>query len=306
MNSFPKFLLTSVLIFVIIIPFTSCTEEDSQQTTEISQPLLGKPEVVTSGFQFTEGPYWHPDGFLLFSDIPANTIYKWEPGSTESEIYIQPSGNSNGIKAMPDGTLLLAQHAGRVSSVSDSLTPETIVQEFDGNRLNSPNDIAVRSDGLIYFTDPIFGVSEENRELDIRGVFRINPDRSLTLVYEGFDLPNGIVFSPDENYLYVNDSATGTIIRFSVQENGDLSDGSPFTNIGEMTDMGGADGMTVDADGNLYTTGPNGILVFDNSGEEIFHLTFDQQVTNLAWEGTTNDALYVTSRGNVYRIPVNK
>lgn len=283
----------------ISILLSSCSEGEPS-------PFLGEPAVVTNGFQFTEGPLWHPDGFLLFSDIPANTVYKWTPGSDQSEIYIQPSGNSNGIKSLSDGTLILAQHTGRVSLVSENNELQPIAEQYEGKRLNSPNDIAVRSDDLIYFTDPIFGVSEENRELDIRGVYRINEDRSLTLMYDEFDLPNGIVFSPDEDFLYVNNSATGNIMRFNVLQNGDIENATLFANIGEMTEMGGADGMVTDDDGYLYTTGPNGLIILDPDGNQIYQLEFDHQVTNLAWENGKNEALYLTSPNDIYRIPVNK
>ncbi len=267
---------------------------------------MGEPEVVTSGFQFTEGPLWHPEGYLIFSDIPANTIYKWTPGNPESEVYIDSSGFSNGIKTLPDGTIVIAQHAGKISTVTEDLELEPLAEQYDGMRLNSPNDIAVRSDGLIYFTDPDFGVSDEDKELDVQGVYRINSDSSLTVVYDEFALPNGIVFSPDENYLYVNDSATGNIRRFEVMENGDLGDSILFTNIGEMTSMGGADGMIVDSEGRLYTTGPNGFTVFDEEGEQLHQIQFDQQITNLAWGGMDGNDLFITSRDVVYRVRVNK
>lgn len=296
MNLFRPILMVGLLAVLFI---TAACEENEE-------PFLGEPEVVTSGFQFTEGPLWHPEGYLLFSDIPANIIYKWTPGNPESEVFIEPSGNSNGIKSLPDGTIVIAQHAGRISTVNEDMELMPIAEEYDGMRLNSPNDIAVRSDGLVYFTDPDFGVSDEAKELDYQGVYRINSDSTLTVVYDEFSLPNGIVFSPDENHLYVNDSATGNIRRFDVMENGDLGDSILFANIGEMTSMGGADGMTVDGEGRLYTTGPNGFIVFDADGEQLHQLQFDQQITNLAWGGADGNDLFITSRDVVYRLRVNK
>lgn len=296
MNLYRSILLAGLMLALL---FTAGCE------TEI-EFSLGEPEVVTSGFRFTEGPVWQPEGFLLFSDIPASIIYKWTPGNTESEVFIEPSGNSNGIKVLPDGTLIVAQHAGRVSVVNEDRELITVADQYDGMRLNSPNDIAVRSDGLVYFTDPDFGVSDENKELDFQGVYRINHDGSLTVVYDEFSLPNGIVFSPDENYLYVNDSATGDIRRFDVMENGDLGDSIHFANIGEMASLGGADGMVVDGYGRLYTTGPNGFIVFDSAGEQLEQIRFDQQITNLAWGGEDGNDLFITSRGDVLRIRVNK
>lgn len=296
MNIYRSILIAGLLPVLFIA--SACETND--------EPFLGEPELITSGFIFTEGPLWHPDGFLIFSDIPANIIYKWTPGNPESEVFIEPSGNSNGIKSLPDGTIIVAQHAGRVSILTEDLELEPIVEQYDGKRLNSPNDIAVRSDGLVYFTDPDFGVSDENKELDFQGVYRINPDRSLTVVYDEFALPNGLVFTPDENYLYVNDSATGDIRRFEVMENGDLGDSILFVNIGEMSSMGGADGMVVDSDGRLYTTGPNGFIVFDEDGEQLHQIQFDQQISNLAWGGEDGNDLFITSRDEVYRLRVNK
>lgn len=290
-----RFFLFTVLFSAIAL--ISCTQE--------FDPTAGEPEVVTEGFQFTEGPYWHPDGFLLFSDIPANRVYKWTPGNPESEVYLEPSGNSNGIDAHPDGTLLLAQHAGRVSEVTDSLTTNPIATEYNGMRLNSPNDLTVRSDGLIYFTDPTFGVSEEDQELDFAGVYRINADGSVELLYDRFRLPNGIAFSPDESYLYVNDSDTGQILRFDVLDNGNIVNPEPFANVGALAEMGGSDGMVTDTDGRLYTTGPNGIIIYDQDRNVLERIPFDHQITNLAWGGEEKRELYVTSPSAIYRILMN-
>ncbi|PWN08011.1 SMP-30/gluconolactonase/LRE family protein [Rhodohalobacter mucosus] len=290
----------SLLLFcsaLILLTLLSCTQE--------FDPTAGEPEVVTEGFQFTEGPYWHSDGYLLFSDIPANRIYKWTPGNPESEVFLEPSGNSNGIDARPDGTLLLAQHAGMVSEVTDSLTTTPIASEYNGMRLNSPNDLTVRSDGLIYFTDPTFGVSDEEQELDFAGVYRINSDGSVELLYDRFRLPNGIAFSPDESYLYINDSDTGQILRFEVLDNGNIENPEPFANVGALAEMGGSDGMVTDTDGRLYTTGPNGLIIYDRDRNVIKRIPFDHQITNLAWGGDELRELYVTSPSAIYRIPMN-
>lgn len=284
--------------------FSSCTESE---TTDSSESLFeDEPELITTGYQFTEGPYWDPEGHLIFSDIPANRVMKWTPGSTGSEVYIDSSGNSNGITVTPEGVLILAQHAGKVSKVMGDMKLVPLAEEYENKRLNSPNDVVVRSDGLIYFTDPTFGVSDEDRELEITGVYRINPDSSLTLLYEDIALPNGIVFSPDETKLYVADSETGQITRFDVLENGDVENPTEFANIGAMTEMGGADGMTVDSEGRLYTTGPNGLIVFDAEGNQLEQITFDQQVTNVAFGGEDGNDLFITSVDDVLRVRVNK
>lgn len=297
-NSRPLHTLFLTLISAGLL-FSSCNDRSDDE------PLTGEPELVAEGFQFTEGPYWHPDGFLIFSDIPADIIYRWEPGWNEAEVFLEPSGNSNGIAARPDGTVLIAQHQGRVSELDENNQPVTIADSFEGGRLNSPNDIAVRSDGMIYFTDPPFGVSDEDRELGFSGVFRIDTDGNLSLMFDEFALPNGIVFSPDESYLYMNDSETGDILRFEVDSDGDLHNPQPFANVGEMGQLGGADGMVTDTDGRLYTTGPNGFTVFDDDGNQVHHIEFDHQITNMTWGGDDLDHLYITAPDRVYRLDVN-
>jgi gluconolactonase len=291
----PFSLITAAVVSVLLL-LTSCGSPP--------EVTLGPAEVVTTGFQFTEGPHWLDDGSLIFSDIPANTVYRWQPGSSESTVYIDSSGGANGIEALPGGDLVLAQHAGRVSRMISPAAFDTLASAYEGKRLNSPNDLAIRSDSVIYFTDPTFGVSEEDRELDVAGVYRIDPDGSLTLVYDKFALPNGVAFSPDEAHLYVNDSETGDVVRFDVQDDGELTNETLFANIGERSSGGAADGMITDADGRLYTTGPKGILVFNTEGGEVGRLDLGQQVTNVEWHGTSNDTLYVTSRADVFRVPV--
>ncbi|MEX2402816.1 MAG: SMP-30/gluconolactonase/LRE family protein [Balneolales bacterium] len=286
---------------ILLLPVLFCMA--CSQTTE---QVIGEPEVITSGFQFTEGPFWHPEGYLLFSDIPANTIYKWSPGSSESEVFIDPSGNSNGIQALPDGNLVLAQHTGRISRVGDDNELVPVAEEYDGKRLNSPNDLAVRSDGLIYFTDPTFGVDPEDQELEFSGVYRVDSDGAVSLIYDEFALPNGIVFSPDESKLYVNDTATGQITRFDVLENGDVENPTPFASVGESAETGAADGMVTDPDGRLYITSSKGLLVFNEDGEQVQQISFDKRITNMAWGGENGDQLFVTSPADVYRLRVTR
>ncbi len=290
------FLNLSFLLIVTFM-FNSCTKEQDSSGETFS---LGEPELISDGYRFTEGPYWHPDGFLLFSDIPANRVYKWHP-EEGSEVFLEPSGNSNGISADKNGNLLLAQHAGRVSRVTEELQTEVLADSYNGKRLNSPNDLTVHSNGTIYFTDPPFGVSDEERELEFSGVYKLTPGGEPDLVYDEFTHPNGIVLSPDETKLYVNDSRTGDIIVFSVNENGELSGPENFVNIGAMGDKGGADGMKVDSNGYLYTTGPNGLIVFDPDGNRIKTIEFEEQITNLAWGGPENTHLFLTASSNVYR-----
>ncbi|MDZ7805948.1 MAG: SMP-30/gluconolactonase/LRE family protein [Gracilimonas sp.] len=190
MNNFKRF---ATFFFLPVLLMISCQSNE--------QFSLSDPEVITTGYQFTEGPHRLEDGSLIFSDIPANKVFQWQPGSAETTVFIDSSGRSNGLEGMPDGTLILTQHDGRVSRLLENGELEAIATQYQGMRLNSPNDLAIRSDSLIYFTDPPFGVSEEDQELSFAGVYRIEKDGELILLYDRLSLPNGITFSPDETHL---------------------------------------------------------------------------------------------------------
>lgn len=262
----------------------------------------GEAEIITSGFQFTEGPYWHPDGYLLFSDIPANTIYRWTPGTTESKVFMNPSGHSNGITADSEGNLILAQHDGMISVVNNNKKVVVQAQSYDGKRLNSPNDLTVASDGTIYFTDPPFGVSDEDRELTFSGVYMLKPDGKPQLMFDGFDLPNGVVLTADESTAYVNNSSSGKIMAFDVAENGQLTNGRDFASVGAGEESGSADGMVIDVEGRLYSTGPGGIHVFSADGEQVQMIEMPARVTNMGWGGPENKILYLTTPSAIYRM----
>lgn len=271
------------------------------------EPLLiegEEPEIITGDYQFTEGPYWHPDGFLIFSDIPANTVYRWSEDSG-ADVFLEPSGNSNGIQADLDGNIILAQHQGSVSKLDQDGELTVLVDNYEGNRLNSPNDIAVHSNGNIYFTDPPFGVDEEDREIDFSGVYKLSPVGELTLIYDELALPNGLVFSSDESQFFLNDSETGDILIFQVGQDGMPNSPQLFANVGEMSSMGGADGMVTDLRGNLFTTGPNGLTIFNQDGEQLHLIEFDEQITNLEWGGEDLNELFITGSDNVYRLLTN-
>ncbi len=292
-----KFLWLSMpVITFLILPLLLNAQSLVQENEE--------PEEITSGFQFTEGPFWHSGGYLLFSDIPANTIYKWEPGSSESTEFMNPSGHSNGITSDNNGNIILAQHDGMISQITLDKKVVVLVRSYEGKRLNSPNDVAVRSDDSIYFTDPPYGVSEEEKELSFSGVYRWKDDE-LTLLFEGFDRPNGIVFSPDEEYIYVNNTSSGEIRRFEVTENGELQNGQKFAEVGESADNGAADGMAVDNEGRVYSTGPGGIYVFAPDGVEVEMIDLPARATNLGWGGENNNHLFITTPAAVYRLKMN-
>lgn len=265
----------------------------------------GEPQKVTNGYKFTEGPYWHADGFLLFSDIPANTIYKWSPGSMESEIFMKPSGRSNGIAMDPRGRLVLAQHDGKISALNNDQQMITLAEDFKGKRLNSPNDLTIASDGTIYFTDPPFGVGEDEQELMFSGVYMLKEKGSPQLLFDGFETPNGIVLNDDESKIYVNDTSSGDIMAFEVVSDGTFESPEAFASVGASTDNGGADGMVVDKQGRLYTTGPGGLYVFSSDGEQLEKIELPERATNMAWGGSDYKTLYITTPSSIYRLEMN-
>lgn len=259
-------------------------------------------EEVAGGFEFTEGPLWHPDGFLLFSDIPANTIYKWQPGK-KTEVFRQPSGNANGNTFDQSGRLITGEHGNRrVSRTEKDGTVVTLASNYEGKRLNSPNDLAVKSDGSIYFTDPPYGIKSEQEELGFYGVYRLAPDGTLTLLVDDFVRPNGIVFSPDESKLYVNDSEEGHIRVFDVQPDGTLDTGKLFAELKPSSKEGAADGMKVDIKGNIYSTGPGGVWVFAPNGGLLGIIETPEAPANLAWGDRDYQTLYITARNSLYRV----
>jgi sugar lactone lactonase YvrE len=271
------------------------------------EEVIGKAKIekITNGFEFTEGPVWVPDMYLLFSDIPANIIYKWIPDVGSTEIFRKPSGHSNGLTLDKTGRLLACEHDRRVTRTEKKGKIVPIATHFEGKLLNSPNDIVVRSDNSIYFTDPPYGLprQEEGKELDFNGIFRITMDGTLTLLDDSFDRPNGIAFSPDEKILYVNDSQRGHIRSFDVHSNGTISNSQVFAKL-KSKEEGVPDGMKVDLCGNVFCTGPGGIWVLSEGGEIIGVIKVPEVSANLAWGDSDLKSLYITARTGLYRTRV--
>lgn len=257
--------------------------------------VAGALEKVASGLQFTEGPVWHPEGFLIFSDIPANRIVKWT-APDKVETFRQPSGNSNGLSFDRQGRLIACEHGNRrVSRTELDGKIAAIAEKYQGKRLNSPNDAVVKSDGSIYFTDPPYGIQPDQKELDFNGVFRISPDGKLSLLAADFDRPNGLAFSPDEKKLYVADTARGHIRAFDVQPDGALTGGKEFVKVP------GPDGMKVDTKGNVYVTS-NGVAVFDPKGKKIGEIMLPERPANCCFGDKDNKTLFVTARTTLFRV----
>jgi gluconolactonase len=258
-------------------------------------------ERVATGLQFTEGPVWHPEGYLLFSDIPANTIHRLEPDGALS-VWRQPSGNSNGLTFDRQGRLVACEHGNRqVSVTAPDGNPQPLATHYQGQRLNSPNDVVVRSDGSVYFTDPPYGIQEAQRELPFNGVFRIAPDGALHLLADDFGRPNGLAFAPDESVLYVDDSERRQIRAFDVAADGGLANGRLWADMASP-DAGSPDGMKVDSLGNVYCTGPGGLWVFTPEAHCLGVLKGPEQPANLAFGGPDLRTLYITARTSLYTL----
>ena len=257
-------------------------------------------ERLATGFQFTEGPVWHPAGYLLFSDIPANQIVRWEPGK-ERSVFREPSHNSNGLTYDREGNLVACEHGSRTvtRTLSDG-TIEVLAEKYEGKRLNSPNDIVVAKNGRIYFTDPPYGVKAEDRELDFCGIYTIEPDGTLHLENKDLSKPNGLALSPDENTLYVADTEGTGIQAFPVGPDGRLGTPSLFGEPG----LKGGDGMKVDTAGNVLATGRDGIWTWDKDGNWIGLLKTPEGPANCAFGGSDGKTFFITARKSLYQIRV--
>lgn len=270
-------------------------------------------ERIGINFEFTEGPAWHPKGYLVFADIPANTIYRWT--GKKFVIFRDSSNNANGLLFKQGGDLLACEHGSRsITRLSPEGNLTTLVTSYQGKRLNSPNDLCRSYSGTIYFTDPPWGLPETNndtaKELPFNGVFRLN-NGQITLIDSTLSWPNGIALSPDERYLYVANVEIDQVdgeeeydafwMRYSLNESGEVLDKKVFFRATDTTLPGGPDGMKVDGDGNLFVTGPGGILVVDSTGTHLGTISIPIPATNLAF-GPREKEIFVTARSTVYRI----
>ncbi len=271
-------------------------------------PEKANLEHVATGFGGTEGPIWLGD-YLLFSDIPKNRIVRWCMCSDGPEIttFRSPSGNSNGLTLDRNGRLIACEHSTRrVTRTEIDSSISVLAERYEGRRLNSPNDVVVRSDGSIYFTDPSYGLRNHTmwKELPFNGVYRLAPDGELVLLAKDFSLPNGLAFSPDETVLYIDDTQQRHIRAFDVSPDGNISNGRVFIDMrgdGEW----GPDGMKVDQQGNIYCTGSQGIWVISPSGKCLGRIIMRERPANLAWGDSDWRTLYITASRSLYRLRLN-
>ncbi len=261
-------------------------------------------EKLFGGLKFTEGSLWHPDDFLLFSDIPANTLYKWTTDG-KLTVFRRPAGNPNGNTLDRENRLITAQHNRKLTRTEKNGKVTVLAERYQNKRLNSPNDVVVKSDGSIYFTDPPYGIKKEEEELGFYGIYRWQENGNLTLLNKEMVRPNGIAFSPDEKKLYVSDSEKLHIQVFDVKPDGTLSKGRVFAELAGSTDKGVPDGMKVDSKGNIYCTGSGGVWIFSPTGKLLDKINVPEKATNLAWGNKDYKTLYITAGNSVYRIPLN-
>jgi len=265
-------------------------------------------EQIATGFGFTEGPVWCGD-YLLFSDIPNNRIVRWCQLSEGPGVatFRTPSGNSNGLTLDKSKRLITCEHSSRrVTRTELDGSIRVVAERYQGKRLNSPNDVVVRSDGTIYFTDPPYGLKEttEWKEIPFNGVYRLAPDGELVLLMDDFDRPNGLAFSPDESVLYINDTVRGHIRAFEVNPDGSLSNGRVLIEM-QGAESGAPDGMKVDQAGNIYCTGPGGFWIIKPNGKSLGRIMLPELPANLAWGDSDWKSLYLTARTSVYRMRLN-
>jgi gluconolactonase len=282
-------------------------------------PFTARIEKLAGGFGFVEGPIWIHEGYLLFSDIPNNVILKWTPGAGLS-VFLTHSGfagetphagefiGSNGLTLDHDGRLIMCEHGNRrVERLGRNGTRTLIADRYQGKRLNSPNDVVVKSDGAIYFTDPPFGLARGNhdptKELPFNGVYRVSGGKVMLLTQE-LSGPNGLVFSPDEKYLYVDDSDKRLIFRYRVQADGTLADSKLFFDMSKHPE-GVPDGMKVDMQGNLYCAGAGGIWIISPDGQYLGLIAPPEVPANLNWGDGDARMLYMTARSGLYRVHLN-
>ncbi len=267
-------------------------------------------EKLADGYLFTEGPAWDPrQRCLLFSDIPGNLIAQWSQAGGAS-VFRAPSNMSNGLTWDREGRLICCEHAtSRLTRTEADGRVTVLASTYEGKELNSPNDVVVKSDGAVYFTDPSYGRMEyygvpRAPQLGYRGVYRVSPDgRILTLLADDFGQPNGLCFSADESRLFVNDTERGHIRVFDVRVDGTLGKGRIWAALtGEGP--GAPDGMKIDSAEHLYCCGPGGIHVFDRAAQCLGVIRVPSGTANFTWGEDDLKSLFITATATVYRIRV--
>jgi gluconolactonase len=327
-------LLTFIISFIFNLSFAGESAHKiigtiHRDNTEINMliPENSEIEVLAEGLDWSEGPVWIKDGnYLLFNDIPQNTTYKWDE-QVGLSVFLRPAGYAlgdnppgrelgcNGMFVNPlTGQVVLCDHGNRCIAVLNKKqwTKSIIVNMFNGKKLNSPNDIVISSKGHIYFTDPPYGLTWPDfpgRELEYSGVYHVTPDGEIALLSRELDRPNGIGLSPDEKTLYVSNSGKRKIwLAFDVANNGNVNNNRIFydaTKFNKYGKGGGCDGFAVDSDGNIWATGPGGVMVFTVDGILLGSIDTGTSVSNCCFGGVDGNDLYITADMYLCRVKVN-
>jgi len=268
---------------IICVLFVAAAQAESFTT--------GPLEIVAEGFQFTEGPVWMPNGELLFTDIPKDTIFR-----ADKTVFRNPSNKSNGLILDLEGRLVACEHWNRrVSRTEKGGTVKSIAETYNGKKFNSPNDACVRNDGTIFFTDPLYGLEGREKEQPCMGVYAIMPDGTVKLLVSDFKGPNGTDLSPDQKTLYVNDSEADEVRAFDVADDATLSNGRVICRIASP------DGMAIDEKGNIWTTGEGAVYVLSPKGDAIHAIKVPKTPANCAFGDADFKTLYITARDTVYK-----
>ena len=298
------------LLLLPVIASIALTAAESERffianETEFRKCVAAEAQIkkLAGEMMFTEGPAWHPDGFLVFSDIPANELKKWDP-SEGVRTFRKPSHNANGNTIDRQGRLVSAEHSARRVSVTEKDgAARTLIDRHDGKKFNSPNDVVIKSDGTVWFTDPPYGTpKDQQKEQPGNYVLRFDPKANQTaVVSKDFDMPNGLVFAPDEKRLYVADSGKPRHIRvFEVSTENIVGEGKVFCKI----DKGGPDGIRCDSEGRIWSSAGDGVHIFAPDGTLIGKILVPEAPANLCFGGQDGKTLFITARKSLYSIPV--
>ena len=302
----PRFVFPAVCIAVVALAsLARAAEFEIRDEAEFKKlvPAGAKVAKLAGDMKFLEGPQWMPTdgGYLVFSDIPANELKKWTKAGGVTT-FRAPSQNSNGNTIDGQGRLVTAEHSGRrVSVTGKDGTVKTLADRFDGKKFNSPNDVVVKSDGTVWFTDPDYGLANKAaKEVPGNFVYRLDTaSGAVTAVAKDFDKPNGLCFSPDEKRLYIADSGKPRHIRvFDVNADGTLANGKVFCAI----DKGAPDGIRCDRDGRLWSSAGDGVQVFSADGKLVGKILVAESPANLCFGGPDLSTLYITARKSLYSI----
>lgn len=307
--------MTVVSLLAASALVSAAADFEATQPAEFARciPANAKVTKLAGDFSFVEGPVWiKSGGYLVFSDIPKDELKKWSPSGGISQ-FRHPSRNANGNTVDLQGRLLSCEHSGRRVAIQEADgTLKTLVDSFEGRKLNSPNDVVVKSDGTVWFTDPEYGLKRDpatrapiGKEQPGNYVYRFDPKTGrTTAVVKDFVQPNGLAFSPDEKKLYVADSGAPKpppIRVFTVQADRTLDAGRVFCTL----DKGGPDGIRVDQEGRVWSSSGDGVQIFGADGKLVGRILLPEGAANLCFGGPDHKTLFITARTSLYSIPTS-